>query len=193
MLEDLIRETRSIRRFYQDVPTSMDTLRELVNLARMSASKGNAQPLKYVLSSDPATNAKIFAHTRWAAYLKDWNGPAEGERPSAYVIILGDAEISRSFGCDQGIAAQSIMLGATERGLGGCMLGGLDGQGLRETLDIPQRYRILLVLALGRPRESVVLEEVGPGGDVTYYRDENGVHHVPKRSLDDIILKEWAE
>lgn len=193
MLEDLIRKTRSIRRFYEDVPTSMDTLRELVNLARMSASKGNAQPLKYALSSDPGMNAKIFPHTRWAAHLKDWNGPAEGERPSAYVVILGDREISRSFGCDQGIAAQSIMLGASERGLGGCMLGGLDGEGLRETLGVPQRYDILLVLALGKPRESVVLEAVGPGEEVAYYRDEDGVHHVPKRSLDDIILEEWAE
>ncbi len=193
MLEDLIRKTRSIRRFYQDVPTSIDTLRELVNLARMSASGGNAQPLKYVLSSDQATNARIFPHTRWAAHLKDWNGPAEGERPSAYVIIVGDREISRSFDCDQGIAAQSIMLGATERKLGGCMLGGLDRDGLRKTLGIPQRYDILLVLALGRPRESVVLEEVGPSGDVAYYRDEDGVHHVPKRSMDDIILEEWAE
>jgi nitroreductase len=170
----------------------MKTLRELVNLARLSASGSNLQPLKYVLSSDPATNAKIFPHTRWAGYLEDWEGPADGERPAAYVIILGDTEIRSSFGCDHGIAAQSIMLGASERGLGGCILGALDRSALREALGIPERYDILLALALGKPKETVVLEDVGPDGDIEYYRDENDVHHVPKRSLEELILQEWA-
>jgi len=192
MLEDLIRNNRSYRRFHQDVPVSMETLRDLVDLARLSASGANLQPLKYILSSDPATNAKIFPYTAWAGYLKDWDGPVDGERPTAYVIILGDTEIRSSFGCDHGIAAQSIMLGASERGLGGCMLGALDRDALRETLSIPDRYDILLALALGSPKETVVLEEVGPGGDIQYYRDQDGVHHVPKRPLGEIILQEWA-
>jgi nitroreductase len=190
VIEDLIRKNRSYRRFHQDVSVSMETLRDLVNLARLSASGANLQPLKYVISSNPKTNAKIFPHTRWAGYLKDWDGPDEGERPAAYVIILGDKEIRSSFGCDHGIAAQSIMLGASERGLGGCILGALDRTALREALDIPERYEILLALALGEPKETVVLEEIGPDGDFKYYRDENGVHHVPKRSLEELILQE---
>lgn len=190
MIEDLIRKNRSYRRFHQDVSVSMETLRDLVNLARLSASGANLQPLKYVVSSNPETNAKIFPHTRWAGYLKDWDGPDEGERPAAYVIILGDKEIRSSFGCDHGIAAQSIMLGASERGLGGCILGALDRTSLRDALDIPERYEILLALALGEPKETVVLEEIGPDGDIKYYRDENGVHHVPKRSLEELILQE---
>lgn len=193
MLRDLVKRNRSIRRFYQDVPVSMETLRQLVDLARLSASGANLQPLKYVLSSDPHTNAQIYPHTRWAGYLKDWDGPAEGERPAAYIIILGDTEIRKSIGCDHGIAAQSIMLGAAEQGLGGCMLGALDRSALRDVLSIPERCEILLALALGKPRETVVLEEVGPDGDIEYYRDENGVHHVPKRSLDELILQEWAD
>ena len=190
MLQELIRKNRSYRRFHQNVPVELETLRALVNLARLSASGSNRQPLKYVLSCDPETNADIFPHTRWAGYLKDWSGPAEGERPAAYVVILGDTEISKSFGCDHGIAAQSIMLGATERGLGGCMIGSVDRDNLRQTLDIPGRYEILLVLALGQPRETVVLEEVGPDGDIRYYRDAESVHHVPKRSLDELVLQE---
>jgi nitroreductase len=134
----------------------------------------------------------IFPHTRWAGYLKDWDGPVEGERPAAYILILGDTDIRASFGCDHGIAAQSIMLGATERGLGGCMLGAIDRRGLRESLDIPERYDILLALALGVPKETVVLEEVGPDNDIKYYRDEDEVHHVPKRLLEDLVLQEWA-
>jgi len=192
MLEDLVRKNRSYRRFHQDVPVDIETLRALVNLARLSASGSNLQPLKYILSCQPQTNARIFPHTRWAGYLKDWSGPAEGERPSAYIVILGDTEIRKSFGCDHGIAAQSIMLGATERGLGGCMIGSVDHTGLRKALDISEQYEILLVLALGKPKETVVLEEVGPDGDIRYYRDAEGVHHVPKRSLDELILREYG-
>lgn len=189
MLEELIRKNRSYRRFYQDVPVTMETLRELVNLARLSASAANLQPLKYILSCDAETNALIFPHTRWAGYLKDWPGPAEGERPAAYIIILGDTTITKSFGCDHGIAAQSIMLGATERGLGGCMIGSIDRDGLRRALNIPDHFEILLILALGKPKEQVVIEEVGPDGDIRYYRDQDGVHHVPKRALKDLIVE----
>jgi len=192
MLEDLIRKNRSYRRFHQDVPVDIETLRALVNLARLSASGSNLQPLKYILSCEPETNARIFPHTRWAGYLKDWPGPAEGERPTAYIVILGDTEIRKSFGCDHGIAAQSIMLGAAERGLGGCMIGSIDRGELRQVLDIPEQYDILLILALGKPKETVVLEEVGPDGSVKYYRDADGVHHVPKRSLDELILREYS-
>jgi nitroreductase len=193
MLENLIRRNRSYRRFHQHSPVSLETLRALVDLARLSASGSNLQPLKYILSADPGTNARIFPHTRWAGYLKDWAGPVEGERPAAYIIVLGDTEIRKSFGCDHGIAAQSIMLGATERRLGGCMLGALDRKGLREALNIPDRYDILLALALGRPKETVVLEETGPDGDIRYYRDEQGVHHVPKRPLEELILQAEGE
>jgi nitroreductase len=193
MIEDLARKNRSYRRFHQDVPIDLDTLRALVNLARLSASGSNKQPLKYILSCDPETNARIFPHTRWAGYLKDWAGPEEGERPVAYVVILGDTEISKSFGCDHGIVAQSMMLGAAERGLGGCMLGALDREGLRQTLDIPERYEILLALALGKPKEQVVIEDTGPDGDIKYYRDADGVHHVPKRPLAELVLQEHGK
>jgi len=192
MLEDLVLKNRSYRRFHQDVPVDLETLRALVNLARLSASANNLQPLKYILSCEPETNASIFPHTRWAGYLKDWPGPAEGERPAAYIVILGDTEIRKSFGCDHGIAAQSIMLGATERGLGGCMIGSIDHDGLRQALDIPKQYEILLVLVLGKPKETVMLEEVGSDGDIRYYRDAQGVHHVPKRSLNELILREYG-
>ena len=188
MLRDLILKNRSYRRFYQDRAVARKTLEELVDLARCSASGANMQPLKYILSNESALNATIFSTLAWAGYLKDWPGPAEGERPAAYVIILLDKEIRMAGGCDHGIAAQSIMLGAVEKGLGGCMLGSIQREKLREALEIPERYDILLVLALGVPKEQVVLEEVGPDGDIKYYRDQQQVHHVPKRPLSEIIL-----
>lgn len=190
MLKELVYKNRSYRRFDQSHTITLETLRELVDLARNSASGNNLQPLKYILSANPEKNAQIFPHLGWAGYLKDWPGPAEGERPSAYIIILGDTEIREGFGIDHGIAAQSIMLGATEKGLGGCMIGSAKGEKIAEALDIPPRYKVLLVLALGKPAEKVVLEDLGTDGDIRYYRDDEDVHHVPKRTLAELILGE---
>ena len=188
MIQDLILKNRSYRRFYQEVAIERETLEELVNLARLSASAANMQPLKYILSCEPQKNALIFPCLAWAGYLTDWPGPSEGERPSAYIIMLVDTEIRQPAGPDTGIAAQSILLGATTRGLGGCMIAAVQRDELRKALGIPAHYDIPLVLALGKPRETVVIEKVGPDGDIKYWRDDEGVHHVPKRSLDDIII-----
>ena len=188
MIKDLITKNRSFRRFYENAVIKEETLRELVELARVSASGANLQPLKYVLSCEDKKNALVFPTLGWAGYIKAWAGPSEGERPTAYIIILGDTEISQSFGCDYGIAAQSILLGAVEKGLGGCMIGSVQREQLRKTLDIPSRYKILLVIALGKPKEKVVLETAKPGGSIEYWRDRKGIHHVPKRTLDEIIV-----
>jgi nitroreductase len=188
MLKDLVLKNRSRRRFFEATAIEMDTLKALVNLARCSASGANRQPLKYLLSCDPETNSKIFPNLYWAAALKDWPGPPEGERPSAYITILGDKEISTNFGVDHGIAAQSILLGAVEKGLGGCMMGAINMDGLRQALQIPERYAILLVIALGAPKEQVIMETVGADGRTNYWRDSQNVHHVPKRRLEEIIL-----
>jgi nitroreductase len=188
MIRDLILRNRSYRRFYQNEEVGEDVLRELVDLARLSASGANRQPLKYLLSTDGQQNAAIFGCLAWAGYLKDWAGPAEGERPAAYVVILGDTEIRDSFGIDPGIAAQSMLLGATEKGLGGCILASVQRDRLRQILSVDPRYEILYVLALGKPRELVVIEPLPQDGSIRYWRDEQGVHHVPKRSLDEVVL-----
>ncbi|HHT05882.1 MAG TPA: nitroreductase family protein [Hydrogenispora sp.] len=188
MVKELIRKNRSYRRFYENSPVSRATLVELVELARCAPSAANRQPLKYLLSYTPERNSLIFPHLCWAGYLTDWPGPAPGERPAGYIVILGDTTISKNFDCDHGIAAQSMLLGAVEAGLGGCMIGAIDRTGLRQALQIPSHFEILLVLALGRPQEEVVLETVDKSGDIRYWRDEKGVHHVPKRSLADLII-----
>jgi len=188
MILDLIQKNRSYRRFEQRYALEESTLKELVELARLCPSAGNLQPLKYYLSWQPEKNAAIFGNLAWARYLTGWNGPAEGERPSGYIVILGDTRISKNFGCDHGITAQSILLGAVEKGLGGCMIGSINQQGLRERLQIGQHLEILLVVALGKPIETVVLDEVGPDGNIRYWREPNQVHHVPKRPLHEILI-----
>jgi nitroreductase len=188
MLKKLIKKNRSYRRFYEREKIDIRTLKALIELARLSASSANLQPLKYFLSYTPEINQKIFPCLKWAGYLRDWQGPSEGERPSAYIIILGDTSISKSFGYDAGIAAQSILLGATERGLGGCIVASVEREKLRESLKIPEHLEILLVIALGKPKEKVVIEIVGKDGNIKYWRDKKSVHHVPKRALKDIII-----
>ena len=192
MLEDLIRKNRSCRRFIQSRSLDMNMLNELVNLARLSASAANLQPLKYVLCCDPEKNAEIFPCLAWAAYLKDWPGPPEGERPSGYIVVLGDMAISQDFGCDHGIACQSILLGAREKGLAGCMLGAVNREKLREVLNLSGQLKILLVLALGVQREEIVVEPLGADGSIRYWRDSRGIHHVPKRSLKDIVIETYV-
>ena len=188
MLRDLILKNRSCRRFFQNEPVDLAALKELVDLARLSASAANLQPLKYILCCNPEKNAGIFACLGWAGYLKDWAGPPEGERPAAYIIVLGDTNIAPNFGCDYGIAGQSILLGAREMGLAGCMIGSVRRSKLSEMLDIDPRFEIIMVLAIGKPKEEIVLGEIESGGDIRYWRDDAGVHHVPKRALQDILL-----
>lgn len=161
---------------------------ELIDLARLSSSGGNLQSLKYVLSYTEERNEEVFRNLKWAGYLKDWYGPEKGERPSAYIIMLHDKDISNNYFWDHGIASENILLGAVEKGLGGCMFGSVDRLELSKALNIPSKYEILMVIALGAPKENVILEEIDKNGDIKYYRDEEGNHYVPKRKPEDIVL-----
>ena len=186
MIKDLVKKTRSYRRFYEDKKMTLEDLRDLVDTARLTASGANKQPIRYMLFADEKKNAEIFPNLRWAGYLTDWDGPCKGERPTGYIFIV-EPEGSNAMQ-DEGIAAQTIMLAATEKGFGGCMLGNVDRVTLSDVIGLPKGYQIKLVLALGVPKEEMVIEEIPATGDIKYYRDENQVHHVPKIKLDDVIL-----
>ena len=186
---ELLRKNRSYRRFHEDQRLKRETLVDLVELTRLCPSAANRQPLKYIVACSAEENARIFPYLRWAGALTDWPGPAEGQRPAGYIVILGDTQITTHFNVDPGIAAQSILLAAVEQGLGGCMVGSIDRNGLRETLNIPDQFAITLVLALGRPAEAVVLEDGKGPDDIDYWRDPEDVHHVPKRPLAELLVE----
>jgi len=187
MIKDLIIRNRSYRRFIEKESIPWSHLLEMVNNARLSPSARNAQSLKYYISSDATENKKIFPYLAWAGYLKDWSGPEEGERPSAYIVQMNDENISTNYFCDDGIAAQSILLTAVEKGYGGCIIGSVKKEALTEMLGIPSHLKVIQVIALGKPVEKVVLEEM-KDNDYKYWRDEDKVHHVPKRILPDLII-----
>ncbi len=189
MIRDLILKNRSYRRFDETAKTTVEQVTSWVDLARLSPFGSNKQSLKFMISVDEETNALIFPTLNWAGALKDWDGPAEGERPAAYIVILGDHEISKTFGVNHGIAAQSILLGAVADGYGGCMLGSIKRPILQEALQLNEHYEILLVIALGKPVEKVKVTDIPENGSIDYWRDGTGIHYVPKRTLQDILLK----
>lgn len=185
--KDLILKSRTYRRFDESFRFEYKTLESLVDYARLSATGGNRQPLKFLLYNSPEDCARVFPTLLWAAYLTEWQGPDKGERPSGYIVILGDKSITDVFGVDHGIAAQSIMLGATEEGLGGCIIASIKRDELADELRIPDKFEILLVLAIGKPVEKVVIDDI-KDDDVKYWRDKDKTHHVPKRKLSDLII-----
>ncbi|QDR79330.1 nitroreductase family protein [Sporomusa termitida] len=188
MFSDIVKANRSYRRFFEQEAVTRETLLTLVDYARLVPAGANKQALKYYIACEQPLNGQIFATLGWAAYLKDWSGPVAGERPAAYIIIVQDKGYKMGNSFDAGIAAQTILLGATEIGLGGCMLGNIKHAQLQAALNLADNFEILLVIALGKPKEKVVIEEIEANGDIKYWRDENQVHHVPKRKLKDILI-----
>ncbi|MDF1549071.1 MAG: nitroreductase family protein [Bacteroidales bacterium] len=193
MIKDLVKFNRSYRRFYQDEAINIETLTELIDLARLSPSAKNIQAHKFIISNNAQRNAEIFETLAWAGYLPDWKGPVESERPAAYIIILGDRTISSNFDNDymytnSGIISQSILLGAAEKGVGGCIFASIQRKRLAEIYNLPQEFEIMLVIALGKPKEIVIIDELNEVKSIKYWRDKDQVHHVPKRNLEDLIL-----
>jgi len=186
---ELVTQCRSYRRFNGTHPVTDGVVRELVELACYVPSARNLQPLRYIAACETSQVAALYTCLSWGGYLADWPGPEEGERPQAYIVMLGDRGISDNFACDSGIAAQTILLGATAFGLGGCILGAINRKKIRELLRVPETYSILMVIALGKPVETVVIDQMDDQDSVRYFRDVNGIHHVPKRVVDDVLLK----
>lgn len=186
---DLVRASRSYRRFDESRPISPQTMRDLVDSARLCPSGGNVQPLRYLCSASPEPNEKIFSTLAWAGYLPEWGGPKPGERPTAYVVICTDPSLRKGTPeIDVGIAAQTILLAATSLGLGGCMFGSVRREKLKELVALPAGLDISLVIALGHPVEKVVIDEAASGGSIKYYRESDGTHHVPKRPISELLL-----
>lgn len=183
----LVRMNRSYRRFDPHVRISADQIKRWIELSRYSASGRNMQPLRYVICTEAKMNSLLFEQLAWAGYLKDWQGPDPGERPSAYIAVLRDKSLSENIFCDDGIAIQTILLGAVSEGFGGCIIGSFNKAKVNTILKLPEHLDILWIIALGKPVETVVLEDL-EGEDIRYWRDEKQVHHVPKRKLESLIV-----
>jgi nitroreductase len=193
MLSQLVRRTRTIRRFEEERKIDPALLQNLIDLARLGGSARNAQVLKYMVITENALRQQLFPLLGWAGYLRDWPGPGPGERPPAYIVCLLDRDLLRGpeteAHFDLGIATQNLLLGAAESGLFGCRIGAFSPGLVHRLLQLEDRFKVLLVVALGYPAETVVLEEVGVDGDIRYWHDEQGVHHVPKRRLAETLLE----
>lgn len=180
---------RSYRSFDESVSIDIETLIGFVENARLIPSSVNLQPLKYKICNTKNECEIMLSLTKWAALLKNYEIPPKGHAPTAYIVVCIDKNISDKsiFDKDVGIAAQTIMLSAVEAGFGGCMIGNFAPSKVAEAFELPEGVAPALVLGLGKPDEYIVVEEIGEKGSA-YYRDENGTHRVPKRTLDEIIL-----
>ena len=191
MLKDLLLKNRSYRGYDERRAISRAELLDMVDHARLTPFSQNFQSFKYYLSWTPERNAVIQPLTGWARGLPQMKLPHEGHCPTGFIVICYDSTIGpgvERFWKDVGTVAQTILLRATEMGLGGCMIGNFSPEKVREALSLPENLRPVLIVALGKPDETVVLTDLAPGGDFNYYRDENDVHYVPKRRLEDIVL-----
>ena len=191
MIKDLIKKNRSVRGYDNSRDVTIEELREMVDCARLSASSVNMQPLKYILVNTVDGKARVLKQVSFAAKLSALKLPHKGSEPMAYIVICQDEQISKSetgFLRDVGIVAQSITLAATELGLGACMLGYFSPDKLRQALDLSENLKPLLVISLGKSVEDIRIVEIEEGESTDYYRDEAGIHYVPKRKLDDLII-----
>lgn len=188
MLKSLVLKNRSYRKFFFDKKVSVDQLKQLVDLARLTPSSKNRQPLKYILVTGDDNCKSVFAHLRWAWFFKDWNGPTPSEQPPAYIIVVQDKEINDQADIDAGIVSQTILLGATEMGLGGCIIRTVNRYEIHKLFHLGDSMEVVLAIAIGYPNQSVILGEVGEDDDTVYYENEQGDHVVPKRSLEEVII-----
>lgn len=189
-LLELLKRNRSIRRFDASRKIGRNELKRLVALVRFCASGRNIQPLKYRIVESEEECRKVFPHLKWAGYYTDWDGPAPDERPVAYLVQCLDTDLTKDCLCDDGLQLEAITLGATEKGIGGCIIKAFNPAGLTEALQLEGKYKPLYVLALGYPAENVKIVEMdenAPEG-YKYYRDNEDAQCVPKRPESSLII-----
>lgn len=190
MLLDLLKKTRSYRNFDPSVTYSADDMKELVNLCRFAPSSVNRQPLRFAYAHKKEDCRRIFAHLGWAGLIKENKPPLLGNEPTAYILICYDTNFTKtSPDADVGIYAQTIVLGAMEKGIGACMIGSINKPALAEIFALPPNIMPRLVIALGAPNEKIVLTQA-ENGETKYYRDAENTHYVPKLPLAEILLPE---
>ena len=191
MFKDLVLANRSYRGFDPSRRVTREELLSFVDCARLTPSGANRQPLRYYLAWQEPQLSLIQPLTRWGAALPERHLPDPDKRAAAFIVVCAETDWAPNPAAWQrevGIAAQTILLAAAEAGLGGLMIGNFSADALASALELPSHLVPQLVIALGKPAETVVLTEAAPGASLAYYRDENNVHYVPKRRLEDLLI-----
>lgn len=184
-LQKLLRASRSYRGYDTSFKVREDQLRSIIEVATLCPSARNQQVLRFRPVLDAEADL-VLPHIRLGGALPELHLPFAGTEPRAFVVICSTVPDSHYVSVDLGIVAQSMLLRATELGLGGICIGAFDHAEIKQKLGL--KYEPLLVLAIGRPNERIELRSCSEGDSLTYYREE-GVHYVPKIKVDDLILK----
>lgn len=190
MIYDLVKLNRSYRGYDHSYRFTRNQLEAYAECARLCPSSVNRQPLKYFLAYEESMVDTIQKETHWARALPQMTLPHPGMEPSAFIVICQDDEIDpdlKRYQKDIGIVAQTMLLAAVEEGLGGCMIGNFSSESVRKVLGLKETMHPMLIVAFGKPAEKIVITDVRDCS-INYYRDENDVHFVPKRTLQDELL-----
>ena len=185
---DLVLAARTCRRFVEDEPLSMNDLDWLVDCARLTPSARNAQVLRFSLVTKGDVCDELFRLTAWAGALKGAGTPGPGERPTAFIAIAAPKEGAKLAPYDAGIASETIQLAAATQGWGCCIIYSVNRAEAAPLLGLPAELELLLVLGLGVEKEVRAIAEMPADGSFNYWRDAAGVHHVPKRSLQELVI-----
>jgi nitroreductase len=193
---EAIEKRRSVRKFLQK-PIPYSVLRKLINAARLAPSGGNFQAWEFIVVDDKELCAKIFPMTSWAIYFGKEGAPEEGERPVSYVVFLNNKSLNKNLPpsvwiADISAAIENLILAAVEEGIGTCWLGSMQLNKIQRAnlvnlLSVPDTHSLEFMVALGYPVETHQVEDIEKDGSIKYYRDEQGIHHVPKRKLEHIL------
>jgi len=185
-MKELIKSRRTIRKFLQK-PIAEEQLLSYVEAARVAPSGANLQPLKYIVVSSQEMVDKMFPLVKWAGYLSPAYNPKEDEHPMSYIIVCADTAIrNNGYEMDVGAAVENIILSALSDGVGACWMAAIDREEIRKLLDIPQSMEIPCLVALGYPKENPKEVKIMP--DIKYYLEDETLC-VPKRSMDDVLMK----
>ncbi len=184
---EAVKERHTIRKFTQEPPVREELL-QIVDSARLAPYGANAQPLKYAIVTDEGKRRELYPYIKYAGFLKDWD-PAFEECPTAFIVILNDTAIkpTAKSECDSGIALASMCLAARELGYGSVCLGAINRAEIKKTLGLDERYDITYLLGIGYPAQTG--EVFDYTDDLKYYFDENGNVHVPKRTMDEVLVE----
>ena len=186
--KELVKANRTCRRYDGTKSITRQDLLDLVDLVRYTPSGMNKQALRFALVADEETKARVFDNIFWAGFLKDWDGPIEGERPGGYILVFDDNDYGRAMVEDVGIAGQTLALGARAGGKAVCIFKAFKEKEINEALGLGDNFNLLMVVAVGYPLEEVVIDDIHAGDDFKYYGDQDQVHHVPKIVTEDLLI-----
>ena len=163
MVLDIIKSRRSIRHFLE-MPIPSEVLYSLLEAARWAPSGSNSQPWLFVVIRKQANIQKIKMFS-----------PGLGGDPTALIVLCSDASVAtRTYLMSIAMAAQNILLTATENDLGSCVIRSFNQAAIQSLLHLPSHVMPELIVSLGYPAKPAKVPSRRPSEDVVHWEEYGG-------------------